>query len=167
MIVRTAENLNRKSYSFFIGAGELLLAFMLYFFPDWSKIFLFVLPLVLFFGIGGFLCYKYFKKNGSILALAGGIILLICGVAAAMAGRKTFMLGVAVLMFFQMLRFFQIGNKCSGFKLEKLIYFAGALLALVWLALILFKGLHLYWSVREYLAMYFAGSAFLSVLRKR
>lgn len=167
MIVETTQNLNRRSYAVPIAMAELLLAFLLYFYPDFAKIFLFGLPLVLFFGESIELIIKYFKNKEKILHLIGGILLLICGIATTFAERKTFMLGIAMLMAFETVRFSVCGRNENCKLLEKLIYIGAALLSFCWMLLILFKGLHLYWSVREYLALYFIGTALLSVLRKR
>lgn len=167
MIFETSRNLNRKSYAVPLALAELLLAVLLYFFPDTAKIFLFGLPVVLLFGEACELALKYFRNRKSVLYLFGAILLASIGGFAVFAGRKTFMLGIAVLMMFETVRFFVCGRNEKNTVWEKLIYFCAALLSCCWMVLILFKGLHLYWSVREYLALYFAGSAFLSLLRKR
>lgn len=167
MIVETTQNLNRRSYAVPIAMAELLLAFLLYFYPEFAKFFLFGLPLVLFFGEAFELVCKYFKQKKGIFHLSGGILLFICGIIAIFAGRKTFMIGVSMLMLFESTRFFACCRSENCKLLEKLVYSAAALLSLLWMLLILFKGLHLYWSVREYLALYFTGSALLSVMRRQ
>lgn len=167
MIIETTQNLNRKSYAVPLALAELLLAVLLYFFPDTAKIFLFGLPVVLFFGEALEFVLKYFRNGKSILYLIVAILLTVIGMSAVFAGRKTFMLGIAVLMMFETVRFFVYSRNEKNDIQEKLIYICAALLAFVWMLLILLKGLHLYWSVREYLALYFVGSAFLSLLRKR
>ena len=167
MIVNITGNLKRKSFVVPIALCELVLAFLLVFYPDWAKVFLFGLPLVLLFGEAIELLYNFFRKNAAVFSLLAGIVLALAGGGLIFCGRKTYMVGIAVLMFFEVIRFFVFAQKKDVKTMEKLICIGAALLSLIWLLLILFKGLHLYWSVREYLAMYFAGSAFISLLRKR
>ena len=167
MIVETTHNLNRKSYVIPLAVAEILLAFLLLFFPDTAKIFLFGLPIVLLFGESIELVFKYLKRKKNTVYLIGAILSGAGGMAALFSGRKTFMLGIAILMLFETVRFFVCSCKEKNNIVEKLIYICAALLSMFWMVLILFKGLHLYWSVREYLALYFIGSAILSLLRKR
>ena len=166
MIIESGRKLNRSSWAAFIGAGEVILAVLLYFYPDYAKVFLFVLPVVLLYAAGAELLYKYYKKHGNLLNLIGGIISGGLGVFLLFCGRKTFMVGVAVMMLMEVCRQFAGAKSERAGKLEKMVWFGAALLSFVWMVLILFKGLHLYWSVREYLAFYFLGSAFLSFLRR-
>ena len=167
MIIETTHNLNRKSYVIPLAVAEILLAFLLLFFPDTAKIFLFGLPIVLLFGEAIELVFKYLKRKKNIVYLIGAILSGAVGIFALFSGRKTFMLGIAILMLFETVRFFACSCKEKNNIIEKLIYICAALLSMFWMVLILFKGLHLYWSVREYLALYFIGSAILSLLRKR
>ncbi len=167
MIVETTQKLNKKSYILPIAMAEILLAILLCFFPDWAKVFLFGLPLVLLFGEALELILKYLKQKEKIIYLAGGIICASIGGVIIFAGRKTFMVGIAVLMMFETIRFFVMSRRENSKIFEKFICLCASLLAFVWMILILFKGLHLFWSVREYLAMYFLGSAVLSLMRKK
>lgn len=167
MIIETTQKLNKKSYTLPIAMAEILLAILLYFFPDKAKIFLFGLPLVLLFGEAIELILKYLKQRGKIIYLACGIICAAAGSVIIFAGRKTFMIGIAILMLFEAVRFFVMYRRENSRFFEKIICLCASLLAFVWMILILFKGLHLYWSVREYLAMYFFGSAVLTLLHRR
>ena len=167
MIVDAGRNLNRKSFSIPIALCELALACLLIFFPDWAKAFLFGLPLVLFFGEAIELIYNFFKKKASVFSLIGGIIFASAGTVLAFCGRRTYMVGIAVLMLFETGRIFIYSRRADIKAVEKLIYICASILSLCWMFLILFKGLHLYWSVREYLAMYFFGTACISIFRKR
>lgn len=167
MIIEASQSFNDDSYVLPVALSELLLAFLLYCYPDTAKIFLFGLPLVLLFGESVTFFYKYFRQKGRIFYLLGGILLAAGGGVTAFAGRKAFMLGIAILMLFEAIRFFICSCTQNNKIYERLIYVCAALLSVVWMIFILLKGLHLYWSVREYLALYFVGSAFLSFLRRR
>lgn len=167
MIIETGKNLNRSSWASCIGIVEFILAILLYFYPDYAKVFLFILPVALLYAAGAELFYKYYKKHGSLLNLIGGIIFGGLGVFLLFCGRKTFMVGVAMLMLLEAFRQLSGAKSERSGKIEKMIWYCAAMLSFVWLVLVIFKGLHLYWSVREYLAFYFLGSAMLSLLRRR
>ena len=167
MIIENGRKLNRSSWSFLIGLGEIILAILLWFYPDLAKIFLFALPVALLALEGCGLLYGYFKRKKSIFHFFGGIILLGIGVFLLFCGRKTFMVGVAVLMLMESYRFLFFASSRQLLKLEKFICCCAAILSFSWMLLILFKGLHLYWSVRDYLAFYFLGCSLISFLHRR
>lgn len=167
IVIDGGRKISRKSWSGRIGMLELVLAISLFYYPDYSKVFLFMLPLVLIAVVAAEEIYKYFRKNGTIINLLCGILPVIIGIYIGFLGRKTFMIGTAIMLLIDAVRFFSYSRSSDIKILEKMIFFCGAILAAVWTGLVLFKGLHLYWSVREYLAMYFAGAAILSFFRKR
>lgn len=167
MIIESGRKLNRSSWSAFIGAGELVLAVLLYFHPDYAKVFLFILPVALLYAAGAELLYRYFKRGRNILNFAGGVALAGTGVVLLFCGRKTFMVGVAVMMFMEVCRQFAGAKAERSGKLEKFIWCCAGVLSFIWMLLIMFKGLHLFWSVREYLAFYFLGCTVFSFLRRK
>lgn len=167
MIIESSKNLNRSSLASFIGFGEFILAILLYFYPDWAKVFLFILPIALLAAEGAELLYKNFIRQKNQLKAIAGLILCATAVALLFFGRKTFMVGAAMLMLMEFFRQLSGAKSERAGNLEKLIWYCAALLSLVWMVLIIFKGLHLYWSVREYLAFYFLGNSILSMLRRR
>ncbi len=167
LVLEGGRKISRRSWSAWIGLLEFVLAFSLYYYPDWSKIFLFILPLVIC-GVGAIeFGYKYFRKKDSVLNLVSGIVFAAVGIYLCFLGRKTFMVGVAIMLLVDAVRFFACSRSENIRIFEKLIFIAAALLAASWMLLVLFKGLHLYWSVRECLALYFTGAAVLSFFRKR
>lgn len=167
MIIETGKNLNRSSWASCIGIVEFILAILLYFDPDRAKVFLFVLPIAIFLAEGVELLYKHFAKQKNIFKALLGIVFCSAGIFLVFRGRKTFMVGVAMLMLLEAFRQLSGAKSERSGKIEKMIWYCAAMLSFVWLVLVIFKGLHLYWSVREYLAFYFLGSAMLSLLRRR
>lgn len=165
MIIEANKNMNRSSWSVWLASGGIILAFLLYYFPDWAKIFLFLLPTLLLFGEGIEFLFKYYKRRKALTDLIGGIFFSACGTLLLFCGRKTFMVGIAVLMLFE--TFYLFRRIRNGEFFEKIMIACAALLSFIWMILIFFKGLNLFWSVREYLALYFLCVSVITLLYRK
>lgn len=166
IFVKAGKELNGRFGSFLFGIIDLLLAAGLYFVPDITKNILFLLPSAMLFIECGDIINKYFRKKVASLQLWIAGIFLGGGIFLLFIGQNIAMLGVALIMFFNGIRC-GISARHKDISLwEKSLFVLGGLGSLSFGLLILFKGLNMYWSAREFVALYLIGASIFAFMHK-